>query len=51
MSLPGKEGSYRAAWRTTGRGPALADNPNGIEFDRFDGDLPATFVDADECVG
>lgn len=51
VELPCKEGYYRAAWRTTGRGPALPDHPNGIEFDRLDADFGSTRVDGADCRG
>jgi hypothetical protein len=49
--LPCREGYYRAVWRTTGRGPAMADHPRGIPFDELDGDMGSTHVDAAECAG
>lgn len=51
VELPCKPGYYRAAWRATGRGPALPDHPAGIPFDHLDGDFGSTHVDATECKG
>jgi hypothetical protein len=51
VRLPCREGHYRAAWRTHGRGPAVPGHPNGIEFDKVDGDYGATAVDASQCAG
>ena len=49
VELPCKAGYYRAAWRATGRGPALPDHPQGLPFDIQDGDWGHTPVDATEC--
>ncbi|MGH3913610.1 MAG: hypothetical protein ACRDTC_09385 [Pseudonocardiaceae bacterium] len=51
VTLPCKEGYYRAAWRATGRGPALPDHPRGIEFDIADADLGHTRINTEDCEG